>query len=350
MRQSGSRTRTRSISVVGRINDATRGLSAEFPRHMANHLPMVLHALRALGAGEQRLSAFAERYIAKHSIPTLPVEAGPPLNEDTWRGARGDRGREAALRSFFRDRVRQQGIEHAIGAAMPDLQDGVAASATHPLMRLAYGVLRGDAAEVGDALGYWAATYLAMPERPMADGHRSLGGAMQALRDDPEIGALKPADGLLWHWIADMFGRPAFRRLAVALDIDSVTLPSVRDHAAALYAGTMSFEALHAVTGAHWLRITEPHVPDPRALVVRYAEVMLALMPKMGMPDIPEPAQMACWRQTTVPSWAAIAAAAVASDDEHDHSLVFSAREEWRYTGDPIYRYLAACRMGMLPR
>ena len=99
MRQSGSLTRTKSVSVVDQINEATRGLSAEFPAHMANHLPMVLHALHALGAGEQRLSAFAERYIARHAIPKLPVEAGPPLNEDTWRSARGDRGREAALRT-----------------------------------------------------------------------------------------------------------------------------------------------------------------------------------------------------------------------------------------------------------
>ena len=37
----------------------------------------------------------------------------------------------------------------------------------------------------------------------------------------------------------------------------------------------------------------------------------------------------------------AIAAAAVASDDEHDHSLVFSAFEEFRVFGDPLYKVVA---------
>ena len=49
-----------------------------------------------------------------------------------------------------------------------------------------------------------------------------------------------------------------------------------------------------------------------------------------------------------MPSDAAIAAAAVASDDEHDHSLVFSAFEEFRVFGDPLYKVVAARRVGLL--
>ena len=42
---------------------------------------------------------------------------------------------------------------------MPRLAPGVAASAFHALMRLAYALLRDSADDVAIALGYWAATY-----------------------------------------------------------------------------------------------------------------------------------------------------------------------------------------------
>ena len=47
------------------------------------------------------------------------------------------------------------------------------------------------------------------------------------------------------------------------------------------------------------------------------------------------------WRACPVPPDSAIAARAVASDDEHDPSLVFSALEEYARTGDPLYRAMS---------
>ncbi len=75
---------------------------------------------------------------------------------------------------------------------------------------------------------------------------------------------------------------------------------------------------------------------------------MAALLPKMGFPGIPPPEAIDEWRRVPAPDWDEIKARAVASDDEHDHSLAFSAVEEWRRTGDALYRVVAAKRLGLI--
>lgn len=54
------------------------------------------------------------------------------------------------------------------------------------------------------------------------------------------------------------------------------------------------------------------------------------------------------WAATFLPLGAGIGAAACISNDEHDISLVYSARCEQAIWGDPLYRVVAARRMGLL--
>ena len=127
-------------------------------------------------------------------------------------------------------------------------------------------------------------------------------------------------------------------------------LDRIRPGALALYAGTMSFEALHAVTGCHWLRVISPCRDEPQRLAMHFWEVVFALYTKIGMPAAPLPELLDTWRRLPLPSDQDIAAAAVASNDEHDHSLAFSALEEYRHTGDRLYKVVAARRLGLIAR
>jgi len=65
------------------------------------------------------------------------------------------------------------------------------------------------------------------------------------------------------------------------------------------------------------------------------------------MPALPTAEALAQMRAEKCPSWPDICSAAVASDDEHDHSLVFTAWEEEKFWGDALYRVVAARRMGL---
>ncbi|MGO8528686.1 hypothetical protein ACC753_37675, partial [Rhizobium ruizarguesonis] len=65
------------------------------------------------------------------------------------------REREPDLRVFFAGEVARLGIHETLELYLPDLADGIGASAFHALMRAAYGVLRVDETDVAIALAYW---------------------------------------------------------------------------------------------------------------------------------------------------------------------------------------------------
>lgn len=320
--------------------------SGEFPVLLANHLPMVLEAMGRLGASPERLEEYAQHYISAHAVPEMLPRIAP-LTEETWRSAIGQREREADLRDFFADVVSRMGGAEAIRHYMPELAPGVAASATHGLMRLAYAVLRRDETEIGNSLGYWAATFLAFPVR---NGKAGVGPVELVLemQKEPSFRDVKVGSTLLWKFIEHMGTLPSFQNLLGRTEARPGTIGTLRQASLALYAGTRTFEALHAVTGAHWLRLVAPYVEAPDQLAVYWWENILALYARIGLPELPDVATLDRWREIAVPPDAKIAAAAVASDDEHDHSLVFSAFEELKVTGDPLYRVIAARRVGLV--
>lgn len=323
--------------------------SGEFPVLLANHLPMVLEAMGRLGASPERLVEYAEHYNTTHAVP-FPLPALSPLTKGDWESAIGQRDRETDLRDFFAGRVTELGGSAAIRLYLPRIANGVAASATHGLMRLGYAALRRDETEIGIALGYWAATHLAFPPPPagtvadLADPVALVAG----MQSEPGFRGITVSSTLLWKWIEHMGTLPAFQQRLGRLTPDDGLLDRIRSASLALYAATMSFEALHAVTGSHWLRLVSPHLDAPGVLVARFWEVVLSLYTRIGMPDLPSEAELDRQRALAVPSDAEIAAAAVASNDEHDHSLVFSALEEFRLTGDPLYRVVAARRVRLI--
>jgi hypothetical protein len=216
-------------------------------------------------------------------------------------------------------------------------------------MRLAYGVMRDDLAEIATALGYWAATYLELGRAT---------GAPPLTNDPVEVLAkLRPIEAfrevtteldLLWHFMRAVAARPEFAPVVDWLAIGPDTATRVREASLALYAGTMDFCALHAVTGCHWLRLIAPVSPDPSLALRYFWQSIAALYPKIGFPDLPDPETLEAWRRAPCPDWPEIEQAAVASDDEHDLSLTFSAREEWKAQGDRLYQVVAARRLRLI--
>lgn len=323
--------------------------SGEFPVDLANHLPMVLEAMGRLGASPARLEDYAEHYTRAHAVPFPPPPVAP-IGKATWLDALGHRARESDLRLFFEGIVGEMGGPAAVRRYVPELSAGVAASATHGLMRLAYALLRKDDAEVAAALGYWAATYLAyegIPKDRIAHVTDPV-AHLAAMAAEPALHNMEAPTHLLWKWIEAMGTVPAFQDRLGQIVARPDSLDRMREGALALYAETMSFEALHAVTGCHWLRLVSPHLDEPQRLAVHFWEVVLALYTKIGMPPLPSAQTLEAWRNLPLPQDEDIAAAAVASNDEHDHSLVFSAFEEYRHTGDRLYKVVAARRVGLI--
>ena len=171
---------------------------------------------------------------------------------------------------------------------------------------------------------------------------------LAALREHPELCRLEPPTDLLWHWMRAVAAEPAFPDVAALLGPSPDLLARVAKPSLALMAGTMTFEAVHAVTSAHWLRILRPVWPD-EALAVRYVwQAIAAVYPKIGAPALPSDDRLEEERRQPCPDWVEIGAKAIASDDEHDLSFTFSALEEGRCYRDRLYQVLAARRVGLV--
>lgn len=322
---------------------------SEFERTFANHAPMVLVALARIGGKPHQLRRFFAYY--RDSKTLLPfAQARSPLSAETWRASIGQRQSEPELRLFFAGEVSRLGFDRALRHYLPVLAPGIAASAFHALMRMAYGVLERDPDAIAIALGYWAATYLALPEATGAEPRTDDPAEVLALTAKiPALHGL-PLHDLLWQNMRDAAAVPGFRPVVDWLEIGPDTMRRMAATALALFAGTQHFAALHALTGLHWIRLVSAHCDAATtATMLRvFWQGIAALMGELGFPALPEASALDRWRHLPAPGWGDIHAAAAESFDEHDISLAFSAFAEMNVYGDPLYRVAAARRLGMI--
>ncbi len=322
--------------------------SAEFPFCLANHLPMVLVALHRMGASDERLEAYCHIYHEQNRLVPL-AEPVAKITRDNWREFFGAREREADYRAFFDSEVARLGSTPAAIHYLPQLMPGIAASATHALMRMAYATMTDSDKETGIALGYWAATYL-----PLGASR----GLLPSTEDPAEVLAfmygpsafrhVEPERDLLWHFMRAVAEKPEFEPVADMLAIGPQTHDRIAGVSLALYAATLDFCALHALTGTHWLRLIAPRTPDKAAPLRYFWQSIAALAPKMGFPALPGADELEAWRRMPLPDWPEIHREAITRDDEHDLSLTFSASEEFKHYGDRLYQYAAAKRLNLV--
>jgi hypothetical protein len=305
---------------------------------------MVLVALHRMGASDERLEGYCHIYHEQNGLVAVPEPIGKVTN-DNWRKFLGQREREGDYRTFFAGEAARLGALHYL----PPLMPGMAASATHAFMRMAYATMADSDEETSVALAYWAATYL-----PLGASR----GAKPSTDDPAEVLAFMSGPAafrhveterdLLWHFMRAVAQKPEFAPVVDMLAIGPETHDRVARRSLALYAATLDFCALHAVTGTHWLRLMAPRTPD-RATPLRYFwQAIASLVPKMGFPTLPSAEELEAWRRTRLPGWPDIYREAVARDDEHDLSLTFSAGEEFKHYGDPLYTYAAAKRLNLV--
>ena len=333
------------------MSDTCRELLLQSRRHaplygnrLANHLPMALLALDRLGAGADTMRRFADGYVRR----LLPAAAGASaLDPHDYLGSAGDYPRFVL---FFQDRIREAGLEAVLHDWVPVLMPGLAASAFHALIRLAYAIEGGLEDEVALALAYWASEYASLPlSLDPAEG--SLHEIAEGLRAKAAHHVFKP--GIIIDKMLEIAWEPSL----AGAPLQPAAAPALRDIARfglEAYWRREDFTLLHIVTGCHAFRIVQRYASD-RALALRYlwqaalaawltvvvtgagAEAGAAPM-AAGGPQAPGPAEEAI---------AQIEARAVLSSDDHVIKLCYSALCEYREYGHSGYLQAAARKVGM---
>jgi Questin oxidase-like len=339
---------TPPLGVAQRILEANRQYDAQFHHGLSNHLSMAIVALHELGAPDARLSEFFERYRSR--LERVP-ERREPVVRARWAETLGTQSRYADYLAFFQAEVARAGADGAVRAYLPALMPGVAGSSFHPLIRLGYAVHARDAADVAVSLAYFADQHLRLGGAPASAVSSSTGGPLDLLRSIAETPALAhhpQGDGAIFEQLRGVAAMPEFAAAAAsALAARDVTVPSLADAAAALYAAAPNFASLHVVTSAHALRVLSPLLDDPAAASRWLLQAFGAVYVAMGTPAMSPDEDRARTEARAPPSWEAIAAAAAASNDEHVIKMVYTCREEADAYRQPLYQSFAAKRAGL---
>jgi hypothetical protein len=336
-------------SVAQRILEANRHYDAQFHHGLSNHLSMAIVALHELGAPDARLSAFFERYRSR--LEPVP-ERREPVVHATWAEALGTQSRYADYLAFFQDEVARAGADAAVRAYLPALMPGVAGSSFHPLIRLGYAVHAHDAADVAVSLAYFADQFLRVGGAPASGVSASAASApldlLRSIAETPALAHHPQGDRAIFEQIRAVAATPEFAAAAAsALAARDVTIPSLADAAAALYAAAPNLTSLHVVTSAHALRVLSPLLDDPAAAGRWLLQAFAAVYVTMGTPAVNPDEDRARTDASAPPSWEAIATAAATSNDEHVIKMVYTCREEAGAYRQPLYQSFAAKRAGL---
>lgn len=294
-------------------------------RGFINHTAMALVAAWRLGADADRLDEWYRDDVDSGFILPRPEPDGL---------------------AAVRDEVARGGAEAAVRRWAPRLVEAPSAQFFHAPIRLEYALDARHPTQVANALHNWSGNREVLAALPAAGGTRPFG---EVAHD------LVAAEGWTTVSRGDLAGVAAAGWFSDLLSEADLTSPTLLDEvaavAAAAHVAVADIGSLHLVTGTRAVRVIAPllDVDDARTLAARTAQAVAAgLAPASGgLADVDE---LDALRARSVPSWEAIADAAIASGDPHVAKLAYTCRREQEATGDALYGWLAARGCGLVDR
>ncbi|MDQ4117152.1 MAG: questin oxidase family protein [Actinomycetota bacterium] len=323
--------------------DRLRDTGPEFGGFLANHGPMAAEALVRLGADEA-VPRWVDGYRTRlHPAPG--VVRG--IDADGWRQALGDERLIGDWTALLRRDTAELPWPDVLARWWPRLLPGIAASATHGVIRTGHAVraLReaGDAPdpllvdELAKGLAYWAARYQEVPGAPALSGSDDAVAATAGL---PRMSADVPAEG------PGIIGRlvPLGRLLGFSAGLDAWRAPSDPDTALDELIGAAArvlaarddspVAFCHTVTAPAAVRLVLPVLPESlhRGTIAATWQVIGAVVAAFAEPRLDAESLRP---EERAPSPDALVGPAVEHGDEHVIKLAEAARREHARTGDP---------------
>jgi hypothetical protein len=326
------------------------GSGPEFRGGLSNHGPMAAEAMVRLGRADA-VAGWLDGYLGRLDDPPAPSDR---ITDQTWRESLGAMNRVADWELYFRAQLAEEPWRDVLARWWPRLVPGLAAAATHGVIRTSHAArsladadeagadTAGRTDELGRGLAYWAARYLALPGQPRTEGRLGIAAAVGGL----PVAAGEPAAGLITESLAaGLAGQPGFATAVNALrgptDVPADLAALAREFSRVflLYGRTRPIALLHAVTAPVAARSALPLLPAELARPTYDAlwQVSAALYAVYGGGVTPEPLPVGA-----PPSTDELADRAVATGDEHAIKLTEACLRLDAVTPDPLLRHAAA--------
>lgn len=328
-----------TYDVLDDAYDRLRSTGPEFDGWLANHGPMAAEALARHGHGDQ-IFGWLDGYSRR-----LESAPQPSRRLDDWRTALGDPRRLGDWIAWFEDQFREQAWTDVLQTWWPRLLPGIAAGATHGVIRVGHAVrvLREDGetparvAELAQGFGYWAARWQPVPAASGPQGRLSADAAVASVPSIPRqeggigtrLAQLEHLDG----WVQAQQALAAPRDQAGPRDeagfLRDVVVATVGRYATHAHGNPVML--VHAATAPNAVLRTLPSLPEEQwsasaaAAWSASAALLAAYAPASGSPPPPAPRSAAdAFDQ------------AVRHGDEHVIKLADTALDTYSWTGDGL--------------
>lgn len=276
------------MRTLDRLLEANRRYSSHYDEGLSNHLSMALIALGKMGASDEILEDFFERYAKR--LEDYDGDAVEPAAD--------------------------------IEATIARLSNGVGAAAFHGLIQTAFAVEHGEPIGIAWALKAWEETFLPLGRTTTF---------MQPFDFD------MPEFGNIYLRMAHIANLPEFRAQLTAEG--AVTDKALIEFAVRAYFATNgNFTALHLVTGLDAFLLLEDQCPmDRPSLVAALSAALLSIR-------TPRRSDAAL---STSADWTELRERAMRSRNDHTIKLTYSCERLSKRTGDKRFLAVAAHRLGM---
>jgi hypothetical protein len=322
----------------------------EFRGGLSNHGPMAAEAMVRLGRADA-VEGWLDGYLRRLDDAPAPSDR---IGDETWREALGAINRVADWQRYFLDQLAEDPWRDVLARWWPRLLPGLAAAATHGVIRTSHAArslaaaeeagagTAGRTDELGRGLAYWAARYQELPGRPRTEGRLDLAAAVGGL----PVATSEPAAGLVFETLkVGLADQPGFAAAVGALrgptDVPADLAALAREFARVflVYGRERPIALLHSVTAPVAARSVLPLLPAEAARPTYDAlwQVGAALYVVYAGGTTPEPLPVG-----PPPSADELADRAVATGDEHAVKLTEACLRLEAVTPDPLLRHAAA--------
>lgn len=322
--------------------DLLAGTGPEYTGGLSNHGPMAAEALIALGRSDAAIP-WVEGYRPRLFPPARTVTA---VSRENWREALGDYNRVGDWIAFFDRELAEHPWREVLDCWVRWLAPAAISSAMHGLIRTAHAARSLGARqtpqrtkELAQGLGYWAATYLLLPDgTPEATGTLSPSQAIAQIERP-----LHPREiaGSITDGLTHLDSSPSFTGVSALVDtrgepaafISDLTRTFASIYLANAHDLLSTIIFIHSITGPSAIRLLLPHLSDDAsALLLRHGwQSAAALYTAFAAAPAAEPLE------PCNESWDDLIERAVTTGDEHAIKFTEACLREDRLAPQPIY-------------
>lgn len=292
---------------------------------LATHLPMVLTALDLLKAPNKKLqSTFDNSLEGLEKIGCL-ANATPVNNIESYLG---NRNSFRAYLQFFTLKLQQQSTLAVLKETLPRLISGVAASAFHALIRLAYAIEANCQSEIATALAYWCAEYQPF-ELNEKISNESAENILARLAPYGEKHQFLP--GIIVDRMSEIGTLLKHNNSVIQPSIMNMT--TLRELTITLFYLHENFTLLHTVTGCHALSIILPYFDDQQIAIKEFWKAIVVAYLSTGIGYQQQEVHI----EDANIDFSPIIKGALLSDDSHIIKLIYTCVSEYKRCKNPLY-------------